>query len=348
MAAEVTSRARAEGARGREYVGRVPHEEDSPGPVLVRDPSTERATGDLLLPSGHRRHECEVKGWIADREAGKFNAALFGEVVGALALVGVVGYPEKPSSELLHWNECRALPWFVEVGEQESTFAHCWAEVGIEDEVRAMEEHTGTIRSNAKLVAYACAMAIRGDQVLCVDAILDTAVKIAHYGRQSVGIGDEGDQLSAKPHVGAAPFGAVAYDALQFVLVDDSPIDRTHRLRRANIGEQIDSEAFFTSNRLRTDHLGKIDQERRAIADRLFQAEGAVDLHGTRVEGPRLGHDCGGWVPLDQHRTDSLPGKEKRRRESRNASSHDEHGGLALGVPGCHIVDPSVVTLTRV
>jgi hypothetical protein len=99
-----------------------------------------------------------------------------------------------------------------------------------------MQRNAGPVRADAEPVADARAVAVRGDQVIGVDAVFDAAAEIAHDGQHTVGAAVEGDQLGAEPHVGAAGFGAGADDPLQLVLVDHRPVRGAEARRRPNLG----------------------------------------------------------------------------------------------------------------
>jgi len=120
--------------------------------------------------------------------------------------------------------------------------------------------------------------------------------------------------------------GMGAQHGLEIVLGAQAVADRADRRALRPGAPRHAALDLLARQGLGPDDQAGVMRRQAGGADGVLDALLAEDLHGARIDGPRLGMDRGTGVAFDQQRAHALAAQQDRRREPDRPAAHDQHG----------------------
>ncbi len=307
----------AERAGRRHLVRGVPDQEHPPRAVPVGDPLggvPGRPAGDLHVQVGDPGGGPDVRG-----------AAQVGEVLDALAALGVPGQVEHPLLAVVDGQQ-RPRPGRVGqvAGDEPPVADHLREPLGPEGDADVVEQVAAPGLPDAEPFPDGAARPVRGDQVVGAHLALLAGGPVQQARRHPVGVLLEGGQLGVETEVAA--FGGMPQQhRLQVVLAAQAPRGGAES-GQPPAGVDLPEQPLLLAagQRLGLQDAVVVGEHRRCRPDVLLDPRGAEQLHGAEVVAAPARMPGGLGVPLHQQVRHAEPAEEEGRRQPHQGTAHDQ------------------------
>src|ERR1700730_13299901 len=160
---------------------------------------------------------------------------------------------------------------------------HGLAQISLEDNADLVSQHAGAIFSNSKPLTDWTSVAIGGDQVVRVYAMLAAACPILNDRVYAVRVLFERKQFSVKAQIAAQFDGALLENWFELALDDETGVYRCN-LAVAFVYILRQPTQFFPGQRLYAQHATEPAAWRRSLVNSILYPHRAKDLHCACIE----------------------------------------------------------------